>query len=224
MSVKKKTNMIERGNVFQSGFVPIADLFKNAAATGLSKRDMANLLGVHENTLYRHLAKDKELKDAMESGDAKLNRYMVSKLFEEAVGGRPYKKVVIKESAKNGREVITTMGVSQCRPNLMMFWLTNRCNEHFKHVRQTINQTTEDKKYTYELSQSDQIAKLVKLFSESDSPVIEGECVVPQKAPRELDGGPGDAASVQGVVCGQATDSVQDDAVDVPAKERTEPA
>ena len=224
MSAKKKDNVVKEGNPFRSGVVSLAALFKNGAATGLSKRDMANLLGIHENTLYRHLAKDEELKAALESGDAKMNRYMVSKLFEEAIGGRPYKKVIIKESAKNGREVVTTIGTTQARPNLMMFWLTNRCNEHFKHVKQTINKSTEDKRYTYELSQADQIAKLAGLFSQGDSPVIEGECHVPQEAPRELDGGPGNATSVHNAVCGEAADSVQDDVVDIPAEEGTEPA
>ncbi len=223
MSVKKKTNKGTRSNVCRNGVIPLSEFLINAAATGLSKRDMADLLGIHENTLHRYLRKDEDYQKAITESNTKATQYMVSKMFEEAIGGKPYKKVVVKQSNKNGTEITTTMGTTQPKPLLMMFWLTNRDNAHWKHVKQTLSHITEDKNYKYELGDADKMAKLASAFLESNPDGPERKRVVSTEAAPDTVSGPGDATCVSPDLHSETADSVQDDVVDVPTKEGAEP-
>jgi predicted transcriptional regulator len=223
MSAKKKTNLSTRSSACRNGVIPLSEFLINAAATGLSKRDMADLLGIHENTLHRYLKSNKDYQDAITKTDTRATRYMVSKMFEEAIGGRPYKKVVVKQTPK-GTEITTTMGTTQPKPMLMMFWLTNRDNNHWKHVKQVVQDITENKKHTYELVNGDKVAQLAGAILGSNPDGTERKSVVSTEAPSGTDKGRGAAEDVSVVVCGKAADSVQDTPVDLSAEAGTEPA
>ncbi len=183
---------------------------------------MANLLGVGENTLHRHLKTDELYQEAITRADSKATRYLVSKMYEEAIGGKPYKKVTVKQTSK-GVEITTIMGTTMPKPNLMMFWATNRDNEHWKHVKQVVQDITENKKHTYELLNGDKVAQLAGAILGSDSDGAKAKPVVSTVAPSEAGRGRGSAEDVLIAVCGQAADSVQDTPVDLPAEAGTEP-
>lgn len=223
MSVKKKTNKGTRSSACRNGVIPLSEFLINAAATGLSKRDMADLLGVHENTLHRYLRKDEDYKQAITHSDTRATKYMVSKMFEEAIGGKPWKKVTVKQTSK-GTEITTVMGTTPPKPLLMMFWLTNRDNKHWKHVKQVVSDITENKRYSYELPDGDKVAQLAGAILGLDSDGPKAKRVVSEVASPEIVSRRGDAGDVSGAVCGQAADSVQDALVDVPAQAGTEPA
>ncbi len=223
MSVKKKTNTKGRSSVCRNGVIPLSEFLVNAAATGLSKRDMADLLGVHENTLHRFLRKDEDYKAAITHSDTRATKYMVSKMFEEAIGGKPWKKVTVKQTSK-GTEITTVMGTTPPKPMLMMFWLTNRDNKHWKHVKQVVSDITENKRYSYELPDGDKIAQLAGAILGGNPDGTQAKRVVSKVASPETVSRRGDAGDVQGIVCGQTTDSVQNTPVDVPAEAGTEPA
>lgn len=223
MSAKKKTNTKTRSSVCRNGVIPLSEFLINAAATGLTKRDMADLLGIHENTLHRYLKKDEDYKEAITCSNTRATKYMVSKMFEEAIGGKPYKKVVVKQTPK-GTEITTTMGTTQPKPMLMMFWLTNRDNAHWKHVKQVVQDITENKKHTYEFLNGDKVAQLAGAILDSNPDGIERKSVVSTETTSGAGKGRRAAEDVSVVVHREAADSVQDITVDLSAEAGTEPA
>lgn len=223
MSVKKKTNTGRRSSACRTGVIPLSEFLINAAATGLSKRDMADLLGIHENTLHRYLRKDEDYKAAITHSDTRATKYMVSKMFEEAIGGKPWKKVTVEQTAK-GTKITTVMGTTPPKPMLMMFWLTNRDNKHWKHVKQVVSDITENKRYSYELPDGDKVAQLAGAILGSNPDGPQAKRIVSEVPSPETVSRRGDAGDVSSAVHSQTADSVQDPPVDVPAKAGTEPA
>lgn len=219
----KKPTVVTGGSPFRKGYVALPDLVENARALEMGRAIIAQLMGCKEDTLLKYLRADADMKQALEEGDSRAQYELIRRMYQEAYGGRVWAKVIIKETSKGGWEKTTTIGMTQPNTTLMMFIATNRDNKHWKHVKQVVKDVTEHKRYSYELPDGDKVAQLAGAILDGNPDGPETKRPVPKVPSPETVSRRGNAEDVPGPVCGQATDSLQDAPVDIPAQAGTEP-
>ncbi len=98
------------------------------SATGLSRKDIAEVIGVSEKTLLQWEEKYPEISSALKSGNEKADKLVESALLKRAVG-YTHTEVVRQINKDSGElEVVKTVE-KDVMPSTtaQIFWLKNRC-------------------------------------------------------------------------------------------------
>jgi hypothetical protein len=197
----------------------IADAIQNLAAEGYKKAEIGHLLGISSGHMREVILHNPELEEKLLAGKAQATRAVVRTALRVAIGGTEYEEITIKETAK-GIEKTIVKKTSPPNPTMIIFWLTNRDNANWKHIREILKTTKLD--ITNEKPEADKIAGLFGEVSRDDSYRPGSECSVPPKTTRVSVKKRIRETDVSGDVCGKTVDNIQNDAMDVSAEEGTE--
>jgi len=198
----------------------IAATIKNLAAKGYLQKDIAKILGVAPHLLENEMInRAPELDQKLVEGKTIATKAVVETALQVAIGGTPYTETTIKE--KDGKiEKTTVYKTSPPNPTMLIFWLTNRDNENWKHIREIVKSVKQD--FSNERPEADKIAGLFGEVSRNDSYEPGSECSVPPKTTRVSVKKHISKTDVSGDVRGKTVDNIQNDVVDVSAEERAE--
>jgi len=197
----------------------IADAIQNLAAEGYKRSEIGHLLGISADYMKHVILRNPELEESLIKGKAQATRAVVRTALRVAIGGTEYEEVTIKETSK-GTVTTTVKKTSPPNPTMIIFWLTNRDNGNWKHIREILNTTKLD--ITNERPEADKIAGLFSEVSRNDSYRPGSECSVPPKIARVSVKKCIGKRNISRNVRRETVDNIQDNAVDVPAEERTE--
>lgn len=197
----------------------IQRVIKNCAAMGMSMENIGKILGVSGQTIDFNTRKHPELEEALLAGRSLSTQHMVSKMYRTALGGEEIQEVTVTDG-KDGRETKTVTKVSQPNPLLMMFWMTNRDPENWKHIRQILADK-EGTKWTGDEPEQDKIAGLYQRISVANTAEAGRKRGISEEIARHSGEGRVSEADFCGDVYSEAADSVQDDVLDVPTEEGT---
>lgn len=200
----------------------IQNVIRNMASAGLSDKDIAGLIGVRLSTLRNRVRSVPEIEESLLEGRSHATQIMVSKMFETAIGGNITQEITERVNAKGGKSV--TVLTKEAPPNapLMMYWLNNCDPENWKPQRQLVVEA-KGSINNVQTAESDKIARLSREVFESDTDWSEREHTVSEEAAYSTGEESLDEGDLQADVQGETADYIQDDVVDIPAEEGTEP-
>ena len=200
----------------------IQNVVRNLASAGLPNEEIANLIGVRLATLERRIRSMPEIEEALITGRSHATQVIVAEMFKAAVGGHVYQEIseTINSSGKKSTKVVTKETLPDS--TLMMYWLNNNDPENWKTHRQ-LSMEAKGSSNDGKIAESDKIARLSREVFDSHPIGIEGEHRISEETPYATGKRTSDAGDLQADVPGETTDNLQDDVLDVPAEEGTEP-
>jgi hypothetical protein len=193
----------------------IERIIKSLASNGLPDKEIAGLMGIRLGTLQRRVNTNPNLKKALVEGRDEATQIVVSRLFNTAVGGNITQE--IKERINHKGQKTTEIKTVEMPPNalLLMYWLNNMDPDNWKDRNALAKEQKENSKIVSSTTESDKIARLSAEVFKGDTNRAEGEHSIPKETAQPTGEGTVDAGHLQGDVRGEATDNLQDNALDV---------
>jgi len=184
-------------------------IISNCAQIGMDDKEISRLLGVHVRTLQNRVRQIPELEESLMAGRAKATQMIVSQMFRAAMGGHIYQEVIESIDKTGARSVRVVTREAPPNPLLMIFWLTNRDPETWKHMKQLVHEQKSAKQINPVLvAEADRILELGRSILSDDSEDAEGEPSVSTDPARDTGQGTGDAETVSGDVPPETGDCV----------------
>lgn len=197
----------------------IGEAIQNLAAEGYKRHEIGHLLGINRDHMKKVILRNPELESKLLAGNAQATRAVVRTALRVAIGGTEYEEKTVKITPR-GREEITVTKTSPPNPTMIIFWLTNRDNANWKHIREIVKSVKQD--FSNERPEADKIAGLFGEVSRNDSYEPGSECSVPPKTARISVKKRSRKTDVPVDVRRKTVDNIQNDVVDVSAEEGAE--
>jgi hypothetical protein len=209
--------------VLVGGDRTMANVVKNMAKNGLTDSEIAKFVGARLYQLKRRLRKVSALKEALTEGRSEATQTAVNILFKTAIGGQVVQK--IKERVNSKGEVTTEILTEELppNPNMLVFWLVNNDPGNWKSTRQLAKEDMLGKVIDGKSAESDKIARLCREIFEGYTDGVEEKHRLSNATAHSTTESPDDEGDICIDVQGEATDSIQDDVLDIPAEEGAEP-
>lgn len=206
-----------KGQIAWEGNKTLQHVVRNLAAAGFQEEQISQFIGVRLGNLRKRLNKIPELREELVKGKDEATQIMVATMFQTAVGGNVYQEISETINAKGQKSVKIITKETQPNAQLMMFWLTNQAPESWRTLN---DQKKDDKARLNNVKQleSDKIARLSREVFEGDTDGSKRKYTVSEETAHSIRERAINAGDLPIDVQGEATDNIQDDAVDVSAE------
>lgn len=196
----------------------IAKICERLAMKGLKDYEIADLLDIRQSSFSIVKNKYPDIGEAVIEGRSKATQKIVAALYKRATGYDYYEETLDKDG--NVRKLKKHM---PSNPVCQLFWLTNRDPENWKHRAELTDSNRQNGiGRSSETPETDKIKRLYgRVFGEDTDGTVR-ECSFSDETSRGDSQGPGDEGDIRGDVSAESADSIQDDVLDIPAKECTE--
>ncbi len=198
----------------------IAQTIQGLAAEGYRRHEIGKLMGINADHMKKVILRHPELEEKLTKGKSAATLLVTRTALRVAIGGIEYEEVTVKENKEGEKSKVTVTKTSPPNPTMIIFWLTNRDGDNWKHIREVIKSVKQD--FNNAKPESDKIARLFGEISRNDPYEPGSECSVPPKTSRVSRKKRGRPANVSGDVRGDAVNNIQDDVLDVSAEKRAE--
>lgn len=207
--------------------VPIAKrLVKNMKASGMSDAEVAKTFGISVSSLKLARKRYPPIDEAYMEGKADCVKVVVAELFKKAIGGEVYTETTVDDIVYKGevtgkkKKVVRKTAEPDFRAMEMI--LTNLDSGNWTKAHKA--DTNRKRMFIDGKTEADKINRLAEGILGDGSNVTEAEFTVPSEAAHSTGPGQTDAADVPSDMQGEASDNVQDDALDVSAEAGAERA
>ncbi len=205
--------------------IPIVKrLIKNMKANGMKDTEVAKMFGLSGSALKFARKKYPPIDEAYMEGKADCVKVVIAELFKKAIGGEVYTETTVDDivfkGEVTGKKKKVVRKTAEPDFKAMEMILTNLDAGNWTKAHKA--DTNRKRMFIDGKTEADKINRLAEGILGDGSNVTEAEFTVPSEAAHSTGSGQADAADVPSDMQGEASDNVQDDALDVPAEAGTE--